>query len=105
MFKRTCALDDCEIQFETDNSRKRHCCKAHSNLAQVRRWRAKRRKRGGGGGGGGKGGGGGAPTLFDTITPVDDRAIYAPDTSYRTPEQEPGRKPSLPVPNDEQVAA
>jgi hypothetical protein len=46
--------------------------------------RAKRRR---GGGGGGNGGGGGEPTLFDTLTPVDDRAIYVPDTCYRTPDQ------------------
>jgi hypothetical protein len=77
MYKRTCALNDCSNQFETDNKRKQHCCKAHSNLAQVRRYRAKHRK--GGGGGGGNGGGGGEnPTLFDTITPVNSREAFVP---------------------------
>jgi hypothetical protein len=61
---------------------------------RVKKMRQKRR--GGGGGGGGNGGGGGVEaTLFDTISPVDSRAIYVPDTCYRTPEQEPARKPSV----------
>ena len=60
----------------------------------MRRSRAKSRN--GGGGGGGNGGGGGVEaTLFDTLTPVDSRAIYVPDTCYRTPEQEPNRKPNV----------
>jgi len=45
------------------------------------------------GDGGGNGGGGGNPTLFDTLTPQDSRAIYVPDTCYRTPEVVPKRKP------------
>lgn len=95
MFNRTCALDGCTVEFQTDNRRKTHCCQAHSNLAQQRRWRAKHRKKGGGGGGNG---GGGGPTLFDTITPVDARATYVPDTCYRTPDES-ERKPSQSVSN------
>jgi len=58
------------------------CCNGRcTNALNARRHRAKHRK---GGGGGGGNGGGGAPTLFDTITPVDSRSIYAPDTNYRT---------------------
>lgn len=72
-----------------------HCSKQHTILDGVRRHRAKRRK--GGGGGGGNGGGGGEPTLFDTITPADSRAIYVPDTCYRTPDEEPSRKPAVPA--------
>lgn len=73
MFTRTCALDGCDVEFQTDNKRKLCCNPAHSNLNRVRRFKAKRRK----GGGGGNGGGGGAagPTLFDEITPQDDRAF------------------------------
>ena len=58
----------------------------------MRRKRARDRNRGGGGGGNG---GGGQPVLSDTITPVDSRAIYVPDICYRTPEEQPGRKPSV----------
>lgn len=83
MYTRTCALDGCEVEFQTDNRAKKHCCPAHSSLNRVRRWKAKHKK-GGGGGGGGNGGGGGVPTLFDSITPQDSRAIYVPDTCYRT---------------------
>lgn len=73
MYTRTCSLDGCEVEFQTDNKIKKHCCPAHSALNRVRRMRGKRRK----GGGGGNGGGGGAagPTLFDEITPQDDRAF------------------------------
>jgi hypothetical protein len=84
MYTRTCELDGCGLEFQTDNKIKKHCCPAHSALNRVRRMRAKRRK--GGGGGGGNGGGGG-PTLFDSIEPQDPRAIYVPDTCYRTPGQ------------------
>lgn len=73
MFTRTCALDGCNVVFQTDNSRKTHCSRQHSNLAKVRKWRAKHRK-----GGGGPGGGGGGPTLFDEITPRDRDAFYVP---------------------------
>jgi hypothetical protein len=83
MYTRTCALDGCEVEFQTDNKIKKHCCPAHSALSRVRRMR--RRRRGGNGGGGDNGGGGGIePTLFDTLNPVDSRAIYVPDTNYRT---------------------
>ena len=105
MFTRTCALDECVVKFDTDNPRKTHCCHEHANLAGVRRWRANRRKKGGGGGGGNGGGGGASPTLFDTLTPVDSRAIYVPDTCYRTPKQEPSRKPSVPIRDGELAAA
>jgi hypothetical protein len=80
MFTRTCALDTCNVVFQTDNPQKTHCSRQHSNLDGVRRFRAKRRK--GGGGGGGNGGGG--PTLFDEIVPQDPQATYVPDTCYRT---------------------
>lgn len=100
---RICALEGCGVEFQTDNKIKKHCCPTHSTLSRVRRLRAKRRKGGGGGGGGGNGGGG--HTLFDTITPVDSRAIYAPDTSYRTPEQEPARKPAIGVTEKSNKAA
>jgi hypothetical protein len=103
MFTRTCGLPECGIEFQTDNKRKMHCSRAHSNLAQVRRWRAKRRKGGGGGGGGGNGGGG-EPGLFDSITPVDSRAIYVPDTSYRTPEPERKTPKRISVADDQRAA-
>lgn len=76
MFTRNCALPECNLEFQTDNSRKMHCTKAHANLHQVRKWRAKRRKKGGGNGG--DGGGGGIPTLFDTLTPVNEREAFVP---------------------------
>jgi hypothetical protein len=79
---RVCALSTCGLEFQTDNSRKTHCTRQHATLDRVRRHKAKRRK--GGGGGGGNGGGGASPTLFDTVTPVDSRAIYVPETCYRT---------------------
>lgn len=105
MFTRHCALPECGKEFQTDNSRKMHCSKAHSNRHLVRAWRANKRKKGGGGGGGGGNGGGGGPTLFDTITPVDSRAVYAPDTCYRTP-QESERKPAVTVtPKSRKAAA
>lgn len=91
---RVCALETCGLKFDTDNPRKLHCTRQHATLDRVRRHRKNNRR---GGGGGGNGGGGGAPTLFDTITPVDSRAIYAPDTCYRTPDQEPARKPAVSV--------
>ena len=91
MFTRTCALDTCHTEFQTDNPRKTHCTRQHSTLSRMRRLRAKRGK---GGGGGGKGGGGG-PTLFDELVPVDPQTIYVePSTCYQTP---PARKPAEPV--------
>ena len=81
MFTRICALAECKAEFQTDNPRKMHCSRQHSNLAQVRRWRAKHRKKGGGDGGGG---GGSGPTLFDELVPVDPKAIVLTDTCYRT---------------------
>lgn len=93
IFTRVCALDGCQVEFQTDNSRKLHCSPRCSNLHRVRRFKAKNRR--GGGGGGNGGGGGESPTLFDTITPQDSRAIYVPDTCYRTPEESPNRKPSV----------
>lgn len=106
MDSRTCALDGCPNTFETDNKRKKFCCRAHTNLAQVKAWRNRHRKKGGGGGGGGNGGGGGEPSLFDSINPVDSRAIYVPDTCYRTPEEQPDRKPSVRVsPKSSKAAA
>jgi len=94
LYTRICALDDCAIEFQTDNPRKKHCTSAHSVTHRMRNKRARDRKnRGGGGDGGGNGGGGGNPTLFDTLTPQDSRAIYVPDTCYRTPEVVPKRKP------------
>ena len=105
MFTRTCALDGCSVEFQTDNSRKMHCSPRCSNLHRVRRFKTKRRK-GGGGGNGGGGGGGESPTLFDTITPQDSRAIYVPDTCYRTPEEQPARKPTVSVsPKSHKAAA
>lgn len=106
MFNRTCALDECEVAFQTDNPRKTHCCPEHANLNNVRRWRARRRKGKGGGGGGGNGGGG-APMLFEELN-VDSRtlAVTLPDTCYRTPGQEPDRKPSTSVsPKSSKAAA
>jgi len=102
--KRVCPLTECGAKFETDNPRKEFCSPEHSKIGRVRRWRAKHRKKGGGGGGGGNGGGN-APTLFDTITPEDSRAIYVPDTCYRTPEQEPTRKPAKGVSQPSKKAA
>jgi hypothetical protein len=90
MFSRTCALDGCTVEFQTDNSRKTYCSRKHTNVAQAKKWRANHRKKGGGGGGGN--GGGGGPTLFDTIVTIDPQATYSPDTCYRTPAI-PARKP------------
>jgi hypothetical protein len=101
MYKRVCALDDCNNPFETDNARKKHCCKAHSNLAQVRRWRARHRKNGGGNGGP-NGGGGGNLTLFDTLTPRDGAFV---DLSVIGPNQSDPRKPSEPVRTSKSRAA
>lgn len=82
MFTRTCALAECAVEFQTDNPRKTHCSKQHSDVARARRLRSKRRK---GGGGGGNGGGGGTKLpLFDEIVPVNPQTIYQP-TCYRTP--------------------
>jgi hypothetical protein len=92
---RVCALTECEEEFQTDNPRKTYCSRQHSTLDRMRRYRKNHRKGKGGGGGGGNGGGGGSPTLFDTLTPQDSRAIYVPDTCYRTPKQEPARKPAV----------
>ena len=92
MHKRACALDDCTNVFETDNSRKKYCSREHMNLDQQRRWRDRHRKRGGGGDGGG-GGGGESPTLFDTITPIDERANFIPVIGPGESE----RKPSVSV--------
>lgn len=91
MFTRTCALDECENTFQTDNPRKTHCCHEHANRAAVRSWRARhRKKRGGGGGGGGNGGGGGEPTLFDTITPQSSTPfVPVPVIGPNEPERKP----------------
>jgi hypothetical protein len=82
MFTRHCALEGCEVVFQTDHPTKKHCCAKHSTLGRVRRWKAKHRK--GGGDGGGNGGGSG-PTLFDELVPVDPKAIVLTDPRYRTP--------------------
>ena len=89
LYARICDLPECKIEFQTDNRRKTFCSPTHASLARMRRSRAKNR------GGGGGNGGGGQPVLSDTITPVDSRAIYVPDICYRTPEEQPGRKPSV----------
>jgi hypothetical protein len=81
MVTRICALDGCNVEFQTDNPRKTHCSRKHTNLAQQKKWRARHKRKGGGGGGGN---GGGAPTLFDEIVPQDPQATYVPDTCYRT---------------------
>jgi hypothetical protein len=88
MYTRICALDGCDVQFQTDNPRKTHCSLDHANLSRVRRFRAKRRK--GGGNGGPSSGGRGGGVRLDTIVTVDPQAIYVPDACYRTP---PARKP------------
>lgn len=93
MYTRTCALETCGAEFQTDNPRKKHCSSSHSTTHRMRRLRAKKNKGGGNGGGGGDGGGG---LFIETITPQDSRAIYAPDTCYRTP-QIPKRKPAVPA--------
>jgi hypothetical protein len=74
LYTRVCGLEECTTEFQTDNARKMHCCKEHSNLANVRKWRKNHRKKNGGGGGG-NGGGGASPTLFDTITPQSPDAF------------------------------
>jgi hypothetical protein len=100
MFTRTCPLPECHADFQTDNPRKGYCCTNHAARDRMRRKRTRDRKNGGGddgGGGGDDGGGGGeSPTLFDTITPQDSRAIYVFDTCYRTPEIPARRKPPAP---------
>lgn len=91
MFTRTCALKGCDVEFHTDNRRKKFHSLRCQNLAKVRRWRRNRPK---GGGGGGNGGGGG-PTLFDELVPIDPQAIVLTGIRYRTPPVE--RKPVEPV--------
>jgi hypothetical protein len=81
---RTCA--NCQKEFTPTVDWQKCCTGRCTNALNARRHRAKHRKGGGGGGGNGGGGGGGEPTLFDTIQPQDSRAIYVPDTCYRTPE-------------------
>lgn len=98
MYTRTCALEGCEVEFQTDNRRKKHCCPAHSNLHRVRRWKAKHRK----GGGPGGGGGGRKPTLFDTIKTEDEGAFYVPGPITGKPTR---RKPAVSVPDLEKGAA
>lgn len=78
----TCAASNCSKEFYPVVPNQKFCCGACGNRERVRQYRAKHRKNGGGGGGGGNGGGA-EPTLFDTITPQDSRAIYVPDTCYR----------------------
>jgi len=92
MFTRICALEGCNVEFQTDNSRKTYCSRKHTTLATVKRFRAKRRK--GGGGGGGNGGGGG-PTLFDEIVPNDPQA-FVPVPVIRHPAI-PAKHPPEPV--------
>lgn len=88
-YTRVCELQECDVEFETDNPRKIHCSAKHSTLNRKRRSLDKKRR--GGGGPNGGGGGGGEATLFDTITPIDSRATYVPTTCYRTP---PKRRPA-----------
>lgn len=92
---RPCA--NCQTDFKPTADWQKCCNPRCTNALRQRRYRANHRKKGGGGGGNGGGGGGLSPTLFETLTPVDSRAIYVPDTCYRTPDQEPTRKPSLGV--------
>jgi hypothetical protein len=95
---RPCA--NCQNDFKPTADWQKCCTPRCTNALRQRRFRAKHRKDGGGGGGGNGGGGGERPTLFDTIKPQDDRAIYVPDTCYRTPEVEPvstRRKPATPA--------
>jgi hypothetical protein len=93
---RTCESAECRKEFDPISPRQTFCSDRCGTRERQRRYRAKHRKNGGGGGGNG-GGGGGEPTLFDSITPQDSRAIYVPDTNYRTPDQESNRKPSTGV--------
>ena len=99
MFSRTCALPECPVEFQTDNSRKMHCSKAHSDLHRVREWRKKHRK----GGGNGGGGGGESPTLFDTITPVNAREAFVPLPVIGPSESE--RKQPVSTPEQSKKAA
>jgi hypothetical protein len=85
METRVCAAADCKKDFAPKFHWEKFCSSRCKTRTHVRLYRARRRK-GGGGGGNGGGNGGGEGTFVDTITPVDSRAIYAPDTSYRTPE-------------------
>lgn len=95
MFTRVCALDECDVEFQTDNPRKTHCCHEHANRAAVRSWRAKHRKKGGGGpgGNGGGNGGGSSPSLFDSIVPVSSDA-FVPVPVIGPSESEQRRKPA-----------
>jgi hypothetical protein len=90
MYTRICALKGCDVEFQTDNKIKKHCCSAHSTLNRVRRWKAKHRK---GKGGGGGGGGGGAPRLFnEPIETVDAHAFFpGPITGNELPDRKPSR--------------
>jgi hypothetical protein len=85
LFTRRCALPECGVEFQTDNPRKLHCSRKHTELHQVRKYRARRKKGGDGGGDGGGGrpprkkggdggddGGGGRP--HGIIVPKDARA-------------------------------
>ena len=75
---RTCP--ECNAEFDRIVPHQQRCgkpdCERAANRRRVQKCRAKDRKKGGGDGGGG--GGGESPTLFDTITPVDERAAFVP---------------------------
>ena len=98
MFTRTCALDGCDVEFQTDNPRKKHCSPQHSTLSRVRRWKAKHRKPRGGGGGNG---GGSSPTLFDTIEAQSPVAFVS--VPVIGPSRSGQRKPSRRVSNRKSV--
>jgi len=42
MAKRTCALEDCEVEFEPRIDSQKYCSSQHSALSRVRRMRARR---------------------------------------------------------------
>lgn len=84
MATRICSADGCKQTFEPNDWRQIYHSPRCATRMRVKKMRQKRRGGGGGGGGGNGGGGGEGPTLFDTLTPVDSRAIYVPDTCYRT---------------------
>src|SRR5580698_7505616 len=85
MQPRTCESTDCRKEFDPNSTRQQFCTRTCASRERMRRKRDRDRRNGGGGNGGGNGGGSMEPSLFDTIEPIDDRALYVPDTCYQTP--------------------
>jgi hypothetical protein len=81
MATRTCALDDCGVEFEPKLDNQIHCCRKHATLHRVRRLRARRRNNGGGGGNGGPPNGGLVATIGGAVEYGTDGS-FADNSKY-----------------------